>query len=985
MNTEMGESKTREELVHELKRFQDRIDSLEKDLERYKLLEKDLKEKAVLLEQLFDSAPEAIVMSDNSGVILRINEEFGRLFGYSSEEAIGRMVDDLIAPDKFHHEALSVTKKVGEGESLSFEAVRFHKDGTPIHVSCLALPIIVKGQQVAVYAIYRDISKRKRAEEALEIQRSYMDHLFESVPLGIAMSNADHKLVRINRGFTELFGYTEKEAVGHHIDDLLASDEFMEEACNATERVKRNGNTISFESLRKRKDGSLIHVAIIAAPIMIGDEVVGHYGIYRDITERKETEKKLKMTHEELERRVAERTAELARTNKQLEEAIKRASELAETAEAANKAKGEFLANMSHEIRTPMNAIMGMSGLMLDTPLNDEQKEYLEIIRRSADALLGIINDILDFSKIEAGKLDLEILDFDLRSSLDEIVTLPAMAAQEKGLEFVYEIDPEIFSLLRGDPGRLRQIIINLTSNAVKFTEEGEIVLKVMLEEETERTVKLKFLVKDTGIGISKENAERLFQSFYQVDASATRKYGGTGLGLAISKKLTELMNGEIGVESEEGKGSTFWFTAVFEKQTDVQEKVFNPPEDLLQKRILIVDDNKTNLKIMQGYLEAWGFVCDAAWSGEMALTMMAAASKYKAPYDLVITDWQMPRMDGRELGRKIKSDPALKDTLMIMLSSRGMRGDASEMKKIGFNGYLTKPIRRSQLFDCIVMVMSGRERTRLETAELITRHTIKETRKRRVRILIAEDNIVNQKLALRLLEKFGFKADAVANGKEAVRALELIPYDIVLMDIQMPEMDGIEATTVIRDPSSRVINHQVPIIAMTAHAMKGDRERCLEAGMNDYVSKPVNPNELYKAISNHLSPAAEEEANEKDKPESKEGEENLFNQKELLERAGGDEELMKELLKDGLTLIPRQLKELDQAYEENDPARISRLAHSIKGAAGNLAAHRLKDAAYEVEEAGKKGDMASVGELVKRLNVEFILFNSYVSDFGPS
>ncbi|NLA74095.1 MAG: response regulator, partial [Deltaproteobacteria bacterium] len=430
---------------------------------------------------------------------------------------------------------------------------------------------------------------------------------------------------------------------------------------------------------------------------------------------------------------------------------------------------------------------------------------------------------------------------------------IPAVTAQNKGLEFVYEIDPDVPSLLKGDPGRLRQIVLNLTSNAVKFTEYGDILLHVSCLREDEDEAELKFSIKDSGIGISKEDIKKLFQSFHQVDASTTRKYGGTGLGLVISKKLVELMNGRIGVESVKGEGSTFWFTTVIKKQKGATLAPLMPPEEIKGKRFLVVDDNKTNLLIIQRYLEAWGFVCDTAWNGEMALILMMAGAKAKAPYDCVISDMQMPHMDGIELGRRIKSDPLLKSTILIMLSSRGMRGDTAEVREVGYSVYLTKPVRRSQLFDCVVMAFSRKEGIKEEDKTIITRHTITDARKQGVKILIAEDNIINQKLALKLLEKFGYKADAVANGQEAVRQLSLIRYNLVLMDVQMPVMDGLEATRIIRSPESHVIDHDIPVIAMTAHAMTGDRKICLDAGMDDYITKPVNPDLLLEKINAYL------------------------------------------------------------------------------------------------------------------------------------
>lgn len=455
--------------------------------------------------------------------------------------------------------------------------------------------------------------------------------------------------------------------------------------------------------------------------------------------------------------------------------------------------------------------------------------------------------------------MELEILDFDLRTAIEEMAELTSIQAQERQIEFNYHIQNEVPSLLKGDPGRLRQIIINLTSNAIKFTKKGEVVLEIHQESETDSHTKLKFSVKDTGIGISKEDLDRLFKSFHQVDASTTRKFGGTGLGLSISRQLVELMGGQIGVESTIGNGATFWFVIELEKQHLVKEKELILPLDIRGKRVLAVDDNQTNLTILKGYLENWGCDCDTALNGEVALSLMEAVAKVNAPFDLAIIDMQMPEMDGAELGRAIKANQKLHDTVLVMLSSRGMRGDAALMKKIGYAAYLTKPVRRSQLFDCLITVLSKAKKPSSDHGtELVTRHSIADARKQKFRILIAEDNIVNQKLVSRLLEKFGFSSDVVANGNEAVRALELVPYDMVLMDVQMPEMDGLEATVRIRNPNSKVIRHNIPIIAMTAHAMKGDKDRCLKAGMDNYISKPINPDTLLKAIEKYFLSASQ-------------------------------------------------------------------------------------------------------------------------------
>jgi signal transduction histidine kinase/DNA-binding response OmpR family regulator len=540
-----------------------------------------------------------------------------------------------------------------------------------------------------------------------------------------------------------------------------------------------------------------------------------------------------------------------ALNRKRAEEELKRAKE---NADAANRAKGEFLANTSHEVRTPMNGVIGMTGLLLDTELTLEQREYAETVRASAVSLLEIINGILDFSKIEAGRLDLEMIDFDLRTSVEDVSDLLAKEAHERGIEFAFVVHPEVPSWLRGDPGRVRQILLNLVTNALKFTNVGEIVVRVSLDQETGTHATVRFAVTDTGIGIAQDRIDRLFKPFSQADASTTRQYGGTGLGLVISKQLAEMMGGQIGVETQEGKGSTFWFTAVLEKRPEPEDVLLILPSHVQRKRILVVDHNTTNRQVLNTYLTSWGCYCSTAATGQEALSMLHQNAEAGSPYHLVILDSGMPDIDGETLGRSIKTDLALKDAPLVMLTSWGQRGDAARMKEIGFSAYLTKPIRRRQLFDCLVTVL-GQARIQSGTdgePPLVTRHTLAEA-KHRTRILLVEDNVVNQKIALRLLEKFGHRVDGVGNGREAIKALEMVPYDLVFMDIQMPEMDGYEATKEIRGPRSSVRNNKIPIIAMTAHAMKGDRERCIESGMDDYIAKPIGQEKLSEVLEKFL------------------------------------------------------------------------------------------------------------------------------------
>ena len=890
-------------------------------------------------------------------VFLSANPAFETHTGLAATAVLGRRATEVMPGIKKTPFIEMFGKVVRTGAPVSFEQY-FEPLGRHYFVNAYCLG---EGRFATVFT---DVSQRKKAEEAVRENERYLRSVFRAAPTGIGVVS-NRVIITASERLCAMTGYASEELIGKNSRILYPSYAEYEFVGKETFRQISEQGLGVVETRWQRKDGQIIDVLMSSADIDHEDIISGVTFTGIDITERKQAE------------------AALIQTNRQLEETTALAREMAAQAETASIAKSEFLANMSHEIRTPMNGVIGMTGLLLDTELSDEQQRYAEIVQTSAESLLSLINDILDFSKIEAGKLELETLDFDLSTLLDDFAATLAVRAHEKGLEFLYAADPVIPELLRGDPGRLRQILTNLADNAIKFTPVGEVAVNVTLQEEDESRVLLRFAIRDTGIGIPEDKRALLFDKFTQVDASTTRQYGGTGLGLAISKQLAELMGGEVGVNSTEGKGSEFWFTVRLGKQAGCVREESYPPAELDGVRVLIVDDNATNREIQTPRLASWGMRPAEAPDGPAALAALYQALDEGDPFRIAIVDMQMPGMDGEALGRSIQADSRLAGTRMVMLTSLGVRGDARRFEEIGFAAYATKPIRHQELKMVLSLTLAEREAAEVALPPIVTRYTAREILNRfagnKGRILLADDNITNQQVAQGILKKLGLRADAVANGEEVLKALETIPYDLVLMDVQMPEMDGIEATRRIRDPQSGVVDHQIPIIALTAHAMQGDREKCLQAGMNDYISKPVSPQALITILERWLP--GETGATAKERLRWPKGVDSVavgkrtvpvFDKTVMLTRFMDDEELVVAVIKGFLADIPQQIETLHGYLTTNDTVGVERQLHTIKGAAANVAGEVLRSVAFELEKEAQSGNIPAVMERMVELEKEF-------------
>jgi PAS domain S-box-containing protein len=884
-------------------------------VKRLELSQRETQRERSLLDALLGGAPIAIAALDREGRVLGVNGAFEQLFGYMAPEVTGMDLNSLIVPDEGRPEALALHQRLRLTGRAIAQVERRTRDGRLIPVRFSAAAVSDVTDQ-AFFVLFDDLSAIEDAERALRQAEEQYRELVESASDLVWQVDRSGRWTFLNAASSRTYGAEPKELLGHAFLERV-DPAHLERDRDAFRSLLEGNELTDYETVHRDVQGNLKHLSFAARPVCdAAGTVVGARGTARDVTER-----------------AAARAAQ---------------EQAREAAERAATTKSAFLANVSHEIRTPMNGMLGMVELLLDTELTAEQRRTAELARSSAEALLELINDILDFSKIEAARLELEDIGFDLPSLVDSTVRVLGVRASLRRLELVADLRADVPRRVRGDPSRLRQVLTNLIGNAVKFTEQGEVVVTVSARERRDNTAMIAFAVRDTGIGIAPEFLGTIFQEFTQADASHTRKYGGTGLGLTISKRLVELMGGDIQVTSEVGRGSEFIFCVPL-----VVEAAEVKPAGharLGGARVLVVDDHATSRRVVRETLSEVGSDVQEAGTATAALEAMHQARRVGRAYHLVIIDAYMPDQDGFALASTIRAQPLLSATRLMMLTTAGHRGDAQRCKELGITGYLVKPVAGAELMDAAAAVLGEVE----AEGGLVTRHTIEENRPR-LRLLLAEDNILNQEVAAAMLRKRGHAVDIAENGRKAVEAVNRGGYDVVLMDIQMPEMDGLEATRAIR---ALPRYGDVPIVACTAHAMAGERERCLEAGMNGHLTKPFKPHELFAALEGWGAAAATSHTAAPAAAVPGAPPIDLAAFRSTM-REAGIEDVVDSMLQVFAGDAPQRLEALAQAVQAGDARAIERAAHAFKSAAATITARPLAEALRAVEWAAKAGDVA--------------------------
>ncbi len=899
--------------------FRMRRSGLFRRLDAAREQEKALRESEARYRRLVESADDIIYTTDANGRIVYANPAAREALG--GGEVSGRHFRELVREDYREVADRFYGDQVSQRIPNTYCEFPVAGKGDDDWVG-QQMQLVLEDERITGFqAMARDITERKRAEQAVERERAQLLEIVEHAPVAMALLDRAGNYLAHSAKWLKYLGLEGQSIIGR--DFATISPALRGKYATVLDRALKGELVADPEDSIEREDGTRVYMRWSVHPWR------GPQGTVEGVVV------------------VAQNIDVLVRAR--------------QAALEASRLKSEFVANMSHEIRTPMNGVIGMTGLLLDTDLTPEQREYAEIIDSSGHSLLEIINDILDFSKMEAGRMDLDVVDFDLRRSVRDVLGSFAETAQTKNLELACLIHHDVPSGLRGDPGRLRQVLTNLVGNAVKFTEKGEVVLRINLVEGALSSHALvRFEISDTGIGIASDLQPRLFQSFVQADGSTTRRYGGTGLGLAISKRLVGLMGGQIGVESQAGQGSTFWFTARFERQPGEAVAAPSSVPRLAGRRVVVVDDNATNRQILRQQLSHWGLRVSTVEDGPRALLALRAAGASGAPFDLAVLDFKMPDMDGLSLARAIKADEKVAAVKLVLLTSFGQKGHGAEAARAGISGYLTKPVDEADLHDCLAEILGGAP----ARPDLVTRHSLRESRPpASARVLVAEDNEVNQKVAVRILEKLGYRVDVADNGREAVEAVARTRYDAVLMDGQMPEMDGFEATARIREREGT--GRRTPIVAMTASAMKGDREKCLAAGMDDYVAKPIGPETLHAVLSRWVHLEGErggEEAASAVDPTMIEN----------LRAIDGDGTLLVELIDTFQRIAPLRIAALSKASAKGSAVALERTAHSFLGSCANLGARYMAEVCARLEQLGRAGSTTGARELIQSLEEEY-------------